>query len=504
MPKVDTKHPEYARRLPQWAKCRDVAEGEDVVKQRGAQYLPRLDGMDNNDFTAYTNRASFYAATSRTIAGLSGAILRKEPELAGWPEKEQFKLETVGLQGESFRAVMAETVEEVLRVGRLGILVDAPAEGEGEEPYVVSYKAEHIVNWRTDTGPDGRLRLIMVVLYEEVQDWEGDDPFEPETVKQYRVLWLTRKGAKGLTEEDIKEPYYHQEVWQEVKGRERSTKEQFKLVDQTIPKQSGGRLIREIPFVVVNDENLSATPSKPPLLDLVNVNLGHYRNSADLEHGLHYVALPTPWLAGFKVEGKLRIGSGVAWTSKDSEARAGMLEFSGAGLESIDREMEKKEARMAAIGARLLEQQKPGVEAADTVRLRHAGESSALSRIAGSVSLGLTKVLRWLYAWSRPDAENIDEVAITLNDDFNIIGLSPQELEKLMVAVQSGLMSWDTWAYNLTRGELLPDGVSAEDEKELIRQGLPSPNGIVDVPDDAPEEDPDDDDESEEDDDEDA
>jgi len=40
---IDSKHPEYEKRLRQWVKCRDVLEGEDAVKAAGDKYLPKMD-----------------------------------------------------------------------------------------------------------------------------------------------------------------------------------------------------------------------------------------------------------------------------------------------------------------------------------------------------------------------------------------------------------------------------------------------------------------------------
>jgi hypothetical protein len=45
---------------------------------------------------------------------------------------------------------------------------------------------------------------------------------------------------------------------------------------------------------------------------------------------------------------------------------------------------------MAAIGARMLAPEKNGVEAAETLFMRHSGENSILSAIAIAVGNGLT------------------------------------------------------------------------------------------------------------------
>src|SRR5206468_661127 len=134
-----------------------------------------------------------------------------------------------------------------------------------------------------------------------------------------------------------------------------------------------------IPFTFVGATSLSPNVDKPPLLDLVEVNLSHYRSSADLEHGRHYTALPTPWVSGMRPDSNLRIGAGVAWVLEDPTAKAGMLEFTGQGLQALEKALESKEKQMAVLGARLLEMQPRLQETAEAVRLRHNGDAATLS-----------------------------------------------------------------------------------------------------------------------------
>jgi hypothetical protein len=61
-------------------------------------------------------------------------------------------------------------------------------------------------------------------------------------------------------------------------------------------------------------------------LDVIAVNLDHYRLDAAFKHGMHFTALPTAWVSGFDKEDSLRIGSSTAWTTETVGASAGFLE----------------------------------------------------------------------------------------------------------------------------------------------------------------------------------
>jgi len=502
------KHPLYEKWISRWERQRHVIEGEDRIKQHDVDtiYLPRLTGQGTQldefygstdvltSYEAYKNRACFMNATGRTREGLVGAIMRKDPDVRTGGQDAAYEVVGIGL--ESWTEIINETLDEVIGVGRFGHLVDMPKTGKGR-PYVAMYIAEAITNWKLgfiEEGPeeDGRKRVLRVHLAEA----SGKYTKTGRELEQYRILhlgapepvtqdefdrveevgiggWLLEMGA---TPEDFDDgPIYFQELWLEVDSAgvgKVAGEADFERIDLSVPKQLGGKIWREIPFVFFNPTTNKAKPDKPMLLDLAVVNLSHYRNSADLEHGLHFTALPQPWLSGFKFDGHIWIGSGVAWVSDMPDAKAGMLEFTGAGLGAIESRMAKKEKQMAALGARLLEEQpKAGeAEATETVKLRQSGEGSATARVSTVVSKGLTQVQRFLAMFL---GSKTTDLGTDLNTDFGITGIPPELLTALMQQVQSGLMSWDTYVYNVRKGELYPDGWTNENEATAITGGTP-------------------------------
>ena len=117
---------------------------------------------------------------------------------------------------------------------------------------------------------------------------------------------------------------------------------------------------------------------RPPLRDIIAVNLDHYRLNADYKHGLHFTALPAAWVSGFDKSASLRIGSSTAWVSETPGATAGFLEFAGQGLTTFERAMDRDERLLAVLGPRLLEDQKKVGETAEAIQLRQSGENSVL------------------------------------------------------------------------------------------------------------------------------
>jgi hypothetical protein len=193
---------------------------------------------------------------------------------------------------------------------------------------------------------------------------------------------------------------------------------------------------------------------------------------ADYKHGVHFTALPTAWVSGFDKASSLRIGSSTAWVTETPGATAGFLEFTGQGLTTFERAMDRDERLMAVLGSRLLEDQKKVGETATAIELRQGAENSILGNIAVNVGASLTQVLCWAYWWNSteesPDDVTNEQTLIELNTDFSTKGMSAQEIQATVAAWQANAISRDTMTELFRRGEVLPEGRSNEEEAELI------------------------------------
>lgn len=201
---VNSTHPEYDIRYPQWRRCRDAIGGTDPVKEAGTEYLPKLTAQDSNEYAAYKDRALYYGASNRTVQGLLGAVFRKDFTYV-YPLKEHIDLFTIS--GLDLWEASRQVVKEILTTGRYGILVDTrPDYGRA---FASPYTAENIINWRTQLVK-GRVILTLVVLKETYEAPDSDKDFFTSTTKiQYRVLRLVPANN------DLQ---YIQEVYRQTNG----------------------------------------------------------------------------------------------------------------------------------------------------------------------------------------------------------------------------------------------------------------------------------------------
>jgi hypothetical protein len=458
---IDSQHPNYSSHLDQWTRCRDVTDGSDAVKARAEKYLPRLTGQSDEQYKAYKMRAYWFGGSSRTVEGLTGAVMRKDPTLEIPKMMDEF-MKDVTQNGQTFPAFVKSTLSEVVMTGRYGVLVEMPkTEVIGAMPYWVPYRAEEIVNWQTEMR-NGVPVLVFAVLYESVVVEDADDPYMLTAVDQYRELYL-------------EEGRYAQQLWRRPKNTAGQEAKAWERYEEEIVPTLRGTPLDFIPFCFLGPTTITTAVEKSPILDLADCNLSHYRSSADLEHGRHFTALPTPWVAGFPATMSLSIGSSQAWVSDNENASAGMLEFTGQGLGALETAISDKKKDMAILGARLLESQQPSVEAADTLATRLAGEQSIVQSIANTCSVGFTKLLQYTAQWMGAAESVVDSISTKLNTELLDTKMTFAELTQLVQSWQSQAISYETMYYNMERGGITRPGVDWEKEKAQIEIEAPSP-----------------------------
>jgi hypothetical protein len=452
---VDSEHAEYAATLPLWRKCRDAAAGQEAVHAAGIAYLPKLSAQTDDEYKAYRGRALYYNATGRTVDGLTGLIFRRPPT-AEVPSAVDYLQEDADTAGTPLLAFCEKVCDELTTVGRFGLLADYPPmeqartladeRAAGARPYVTLYRAEDIINWRS-ARIGNRTQLTLAVLSER---HEEEDGYGIRSQPQLRVLML-------------KAGVYQVELWRKADAG--PDKDKWVLAEAFTPLMNG-RPMNFLPFLICGPMGVDWCAAKPPILDLVNVNLSHYRSTADYEHGLHFTGLPTPVVYGhtFDTGETFALGSTVVKAFPHPEAKAEFMEFQGEGLTQLSKRLEEKEQMMAALGARMLASEKRAVEAAETAAIHRSGENSVLASLANAAGAAISKALSWCAQW----AGVAEPVRVELNTDYLPAGMTAQELTALVNAWQHGAVSHETLYDNLKRGEIAQQDIDFETEKDRI------------------------------------
>ena len=468
MDDITTKHPMLEVVLDQIRRSRDTHAGTDAIKQTAPiysnvvsatdeEYLPKLNGQDKKQYNSYKKRAVFFGAMSRTVTALVGAIDRKPPEVTGANSLKEFMKDVTGT-GISLDEFLKDIEEEVMISGRVVICVDRKNSTDNR-PYLVWYKSEDCINWFSEQYTDFDQRLTGMIFRESYFDVDKDNKYKQVQKDQYREFTMQNGNVTVNIWRDKDEDNKSSEYGNADKPEYEIT-ETYTLTNRAKP-------LGFIPCVpVVSEGSLFEVP-QPPLLDLVDVNLAHYRNSADYEHGMHWTALPTPVLTGLNgKDSKISIGSGSAIILPDPQSSAMFLEFSGTGLATIKTAMDHKEMMMSALGARMLASRMDQSTSAEVARINYSGETASLSNVARSMSRGMTRLLKMVAMWENNKGH--EGIEVHLNEDYVDTKLDGTNLTALMSAYQGGAISLDSLIWNMSSGELLPVGRTVEDEIALI------------------------------------
>jgi hypothetical protein len=460
---LDTTNPQYDKWLPLWKKCRDAIEGQEWVHEGGETYLPNPAQWDSKLYNAYKLRATYFNACGRTLDGMTGLIFRKQPEVI-YPTALEPIANDIDMAGSDLMAFAEQLVDELGRVSRVGILIDYPstqtvgltvadAQALGLRPYATIYKTESILDWRFERINNKQM-LSMVKLKEckEVQVGE----FEYKTKDMIRVL-------------DLFEGRYRVRVYE--KGEAKQGKDEWVLISEIFPLMNNAP-IREIPFIFDSINGLDSDVKKPLLLDLVNMNLSHYRLMADYKHGLLFTGLPTPvfWGAQLEKNDKINLGSTEALVFASPEGHCEYLEFQGQGLSALKEAIATEVELMSALGSRMLSPEKRAIESAEAASIHRSAENAVLASLAHSASSALTKTLQWLALWARA---NEKEVSVTLNTDFMPKEMDSNMFRELTNAYLTGAISYTEYFYKLKEGEVIREKTTIEEEKEAIAEREP-------------------------------
>jgi len=365
---------------------------------------------------------------------------------------EELELVVEDANGEGVTAIQQAVAAtyNVLAYSRAGVLVDFPArpvdpvtgqatpvsQAEVEEgdthPLIFVYAGENIINWRTMRR--ARQTVLTLVVLVEWVDQEEDQlqGFEIKTEKQFRVLRLDNKGE------------YYVQLWRENSAAPFAT---------FFPTDASGERLKFIPFKFIGATKNTPEVEPPLFYDLASLNVGHYRNSADYEESSFMVGQPTYVFGGLTkqwvkevIGTRVEVGSRAAIPLPEKGTAVLLQPNPNVMPKEL---MEMKERQMVALGAKLVEN-KNVQETATKVTMDQRTENSILATAANNVSVAFTwafTVAAQFMGVKLPEKDADDALEFTLNTEFAIAKLTPEEQAQVIASWQAGLISFSEARY---------------------------------------------------------
>lgn len=429
---VKTKHREWLYHFEKWKRVRNAIAGDLISYLRNVGANEPDQAYGDARQREYEQGAICYNFTKRTLSGMVGSVMRKDPEQI-IPDQLEYLLTNCDGSGVGLWQHAQDTLMEIDAIGRGGLLVDAPEVGAATaaeqnagllNPVIAFYTAENIINWRMKRFGSVN-RVTMIVLREVWEYFENGNEFETKLGEQYRVLDLDENGK------------YRQRLYR-FKAEGGAAEDVI-----TIYPDLGSQLEGKIPFTFIGASNNDASVDDAPLLPLAELNIGHFRNSADNEESSFVVGQPTLFISpgesmnvdqftqanpnGVKMGSRTGHNIGAGGSAQLIQAEANNL---------AKQNMLDKEQQAIQIGAQLITPTQQIT--AESARIQRGADTSVMSTIARNVSQAYTDALKWVAVMLGLPEDT--EIEFKLNMDFFLQPMTAQDRAAWMADINAGLL----------------------------------------------------------------
>jgi len=455
--KIDPNDPsqtsrDYDEMLPKWEKIEAVLGGTDAMRAAGETYLPQHAEEEPNRYNERLNTATLYNVTEQTLNTWVGKPFSDPIQYSeDMPQEVMDLLEDVDLMGNNLNVFARNWFRDGLAKAYSYALIEYPRRNDETDdgkpvkrtlqndrterlrPYWVHIKPENVICAHTEIR-NGKQFYVHVRIKEEVQEMEG---FAEVFKQQIRVI------TPGL-----------QEVYREEK--------QSNGKIEWVRKETFKYDLDFIPLVRYKVED------KPPLIDLVDLNIAHWQSTSDQRCILTVARFPILASSGGSAETtKLVVGPFTLLASSDPQSKFYYVEHTGNAIESGRKDLIDLEQQMMDYGSEFMKK-KPSGETATARAMDGAEATSPLQdmtvRFIDALNLALLYTAKWM------KIENPGTVVIST--DFGPDEINSDDLTTLRESRKNRDISRRAYLTELMRRGVLSDDFDMEADAELIEEEL--------------------------------
>ena len=437
---VDSPNAAFFNMLPHWGLIEDLVQGTFKIRSEHRKYLPQEPREQDDSYDIRLARSVCPPYFLRLERMLAGMLTRKPVRLTDVPDSVREDLFDVDLEGNDLNIWTYETARKAIRYGHVGVLVDAPKEGNSVRPYWVTYTPREILGWRTEIV-DGQRVLSQLRLMEKVVVPDGK--YGEKTIEQVRVL---ERGRYEL--------------------HRKNNKSDFVLFEE------GVMSTEQIPFAIAYSNRVGYLESRPPMADIAELNLIAYQTLSDLANQLHISAVPMLAMFGFPAAAEEVSAGPSEALSLPQESRIEYIEPEGRSFDAQFRRLDQLEKQINELGLAAVLGQKLSAETAEAKRIDRSQGDSTMQVIAQQMQDLIDNCLKFHAQYLNEPTAGSSFV----NRDFLASRLDPQDVQALIQLRAQNEITQKTLLSQLTEGEVLGDDFDIEEELERTATG-----GLVDM-----------------------
>lgn len=431
-------------------KGRALMGGTDAMRKGGETFLPKFKAEDKLDYNARLKASWLFNGLRKTVKDMVGRVFDQPVEIAEGPTQLMEWATNIDMQGRDLSTFACEVFKDGFIPGISFIMVDAPrregtttraqAAQAGLRPYLVHLRLEDVLGWKT-ASYGNVTALSQFRIMEQIEVPDADDEFASEMVSQVRVLDRLDSGVQ-------------------VRLFRKNSDDKWALFDEYVTEAS------EITVVPFYANRTGFFTGEPVLEDLADVNIAHWQSQSDQRNILHFARVPILFAKGIDEETEIKIGS-AAVTSRNPDADLSWVEHGGHAIAAGRQDLKDLEFQMETMGLQLLVAR---TQTATGAALEAAKETSTLAMMADALQDALEQALLWMLEYGGLGEQT---VSVTVNKDYGVSMLRPQEMTALLTAVNTGNLSKRSFLEEMKRRGAIREDLNTDEELQAIEDEAP-------------------------------
>ena len=448
----------------------DLYEGRQRLVANRLTYYTGLDGDTALQAQARWERTPFYIYYPSIVSSFTSSIYKKPPH---YVIPDEINVDNVDLLGNDIDQYTSQIPHQVLKQGFCATIIDYS--DKLKRQFFRFIAPEQFVS--TMVNNDNGFPELVRFIYTEMEERERDlNEFELVNTKITYVWDLVPIEINGRQTRQVRVRKYARKyimMDQSEFNKKLEKTEQSDVLESEHFMNKNGKPLEALPIIIHGKNTNNYTVDRSVLQDISDLNINLITRVVDQVEVLHLSAIPTPYILGIDPadpSAPTTIGNSKLWVIGDSEAKVGLLEFSGASAQAHADYINELKQVMAVKGAQILRQQGVSRETATSVLIRSGQETAVITSIVQNISSQITKCIKMYAEYDKVETKDIE---YKLNADFVNVDMEPNAQIALVRSWLDGAISHETVFNKMKEGEIITANRSFKDELEAIKKNPP-------------------------------
>jgi hypothetical protein len=450
----------YCDMRADWDLVESLLGGTTTMREAGEKFLPKFGSEDADDYKARLKATFLNNMFCEAIDNICAKPFKQPISVVGdLPEELEDLQKNCDQAGTNLTQFGKKNYKGGASHGLVFAYVDMPTNPNreiGVRPYFSFYPASSLIGAKFERSKKtGELRPRQIRLQETRTEDDGE--FGEKTISVIRVVTgpefddQDKVIAKGTVQ-----------LWE--KGPDD---------DKHIPGEPIEYDYPGIPFEAYNPGKVGNYLAKPPLMNLAHTNIEHWQSSSDQKSILHFARIFQIVVSGANKtdrDNNKHIGPNRVWYLSSKEAKAWILEHSGAAIEAGERDIKAIEERARAQAGEPLTIGS-GSETATGRAIDDNNSQSKAQAWAEELGAFLERLYRHAAKWL--DLELPDDFRIDVFKDFSLTARRDEDLKHLRESRFNRELSRETFLNESKKRGVISEDLDIETELERIDQEGP-------------------------------